>query len=746
MRDAENTLLRAQTAHGAGNTTLAERLYRQIIGEHPGHPIANSNLCAILINRNREIEAEGILASVINTHPTYCDAIANMAACQGRLANWQQCLSWSNRAIQICPGNPMSYLWAARATGASSSREKSIKILEGAVNSSEIQEKDTLVTELVLTYLQEGRRSEALRAIKRHYNSLSRKDRLLREIFDLAEQSGRTRHFFRVVRAASRSPGEKTEISFWLAKYLLSRDNGMHEKEAINILLETARLNPRHSEAWQELGIILRKQNNIPKAVACLHRSIKENCNNLAAHIELINTHLEQAEVREAIRQSARMRRQFPDRVEALTAHCHALVSGDKWDAALRLLSTFRQSNPSKADRSIMNCEGVAYTRAGQYTKAAKVFKDAIRLFGHDAAIWNNRGMAYGLADRPRPEIQCYRRAIAIQPEDPGSHVNLAMARLAQGDYVRGLKEYEWRLNDKNGALNGKVNGSLVERGDTPAHLLVVTEQGLGDTLQFVRYLYDLRPLLPHATLTLACPEKLCGLLRSSLSCVDNIIACETSLSGLTEVLYLPLMSLPHFCGVHPHKSCAPTPYLQVDNARIREARKVLCGGDIAKKMIIGLNWKGNPLTERTNLKGRSMTLNDLRELADMLPEASFISLQKGFGSEELDTCSFSDRFLPNQSVVSADWCFVNTSAYILACDFIVTTDTSIAHLSGALGQETHLLLAKKPEWRWCPNDDNSRWYPSMSLYRQVVSGDWRHAVRRVAAQIQQKWSGRHVA
>jgi ADP-heptose:LPS heptosyltransferase len=205
-------------------------------------------------------------------------------------------------------------------------------------------------------------------------------------------------------------------------------------------------------------------------------------------------------------------------------------------------------------------------------------------------------------------------------------------------------------------------------------------------------------------------------------------------------------MSVPHFCGIHPHESSSPATYLKVDKRRIDEALTIIRERINNEQIVIGLNWKGNPLTERSNLKGRSMPLEALTVLADLLPNAVFVSLQKGAGSEELEGCSFRSRFTHNQPTVSADWCFIKTSAYILACDFIITTDTSIAHLSGALGKSTHLLLAHKPEWRWCGSGSKSRWYPSVALYKQVVSGDWRQPVREAAAKIQHSLSAKQVA
>lgn len=735
MKNLEFTLAKAQEYHRSGNIIKSESLYRKILQFEPGNPIAQNNLAVILINTDRAEEAEKILLNTFQKNSRYADSIANMAACQGHLQRWEPCIAWCKRAIGIHQSNPMPHLWHARATAKVFNRDKGIEILSEAIRAHHIQEKDVLIIELILSHLRAEKFSRALRETRRHYFKCTDRAKLLKEVYDTSKQAGKSRHFFRCARYVFRQTQKHPEINFWLAKDYLLRENTL-EEEAIEILLSTVRMQPRHSDAWLELGVILKQQKNLQKATACLQRATKENPQNLPAWIELVNSHLEQGEQTVAIKESAKLRSLFPLQSEAVAVHCHALIGGDKWITALRILESFRMTYPGQVDRSILNCEGSAYTRAGNYPKAIKVFREAVRNFGNDAAVWNNRGMAYGLSNRPRPEIYCYRKAIRILPDDPGSHVNLAMARLAQGDYRQGLEEYEWRLKDKNGALNAIPTGWILEAGEKPEHLVVISEQGLGDTIQFSRYLYDLRALLPNTEITLACPEKLQKPIKTSIECIDRVVSCE----GLTlkddATPYLPLMSLPHFCSIHPHESRAPSIYLKSNDQLIENAKALLKEGTKEESPIIGLNWRGNPKTERTNLKGRSMTLESLSILADILPNATFVSLQKGAGSEELAKCTFGKRFIKNQDIVSADWCFMNTSAYILACDQIVTTDTSIAHLAGALGQSTHLLLSAKPEWRWCMSGNTSKWYQLMTITRQKQSGDWQYPVRMAAEKI----------
>jgi ADP-heptose:LPS heptosyltransferase len=156
----------------------------------------------------------------------------------------------------------------------------------------------------------------------------------------------------------------------------------------------------------------------------------------------------------------------------------------------------------------------------------------------------------------------------------------------------------------------------------------------------------------------------------------------------------------------------------------------------IEQRPIIGINWQGNPNTEKEELRGRSLPLETFAPIANF-QNFSLLSLQKGFGSEQLPTCSFRDRFVTCQDQVNEAWDFLETTAIIANCDLVITSDTSVAHLAGGMGKTIWLLLQRVPDWRWGMESDTTFWYPTMRLFRQKELGNWAEVVERVAAELQ---------
>ena len=155
---------------------------------------------------------------------------------------------------------------------------------------------------------------------------------------------------------------------------------------------------------------------------------------------------------------------------------------------------------------------------------------------------------------------------------------------------------------------------------------------------------------------------------------------------------------------------------------------------------IIGINWQGNPSHEKGSSVGRSLPLETFAPIAQ-LTNVKFLSLQKGFVIEKLETCSFKDRFVRCQNQINKTWDFLETAAIIANCDLVITSDTSVAHLAGGMGKNTWMLLKRIPEWRWGLRGDTTFWYPTMRLFRKRERGNWNELMEEVTEALQKHFA-----
>jgi len=257
-----------------------------------------------------------------------------------------------------------------------------------------------------------------------------------------------------------------------------------------------------------------------------------------------------------------------------------------------------------------------------------------------------------------------------------------------------------------------------------------VSEQGLGDTLQFMRYALALQN--QGISILLCAPAKLHDLIQ--VSGFEQSLLTPKQANQVSEGSWIPLLSVPRYLEVSPENPLITEPYIKTTTELTSKWQKILA---TEQQPIIGINWQGNPDQETTNSIGRSLPLRTFSLVAKRT-KVSLLSLQKGFGSEQLDTCSFKDRFVSCQDQINDTWDFLETAAIIANCDLVITSDTSVAHLAGGMGKTTWLLLKKVPDWRWGLDGDTTFWYPSMRLFRQRERGNWNEVMERVAEALQE--------
>jgi tetratricopeptide (TPR) repeat protein len=400
-----------------------------------------------------------------------------------------------------------------------------------------------------------------------------------------------------------------------------------------------------------------------------------------------------------------------------------AYTAWGKPDRAVPLLQQALAREPEQAE--LHYNLGNAHLAQDDLTNAAAAYETALGLDpAHEGA-----GLNLGVAFKELGELELatvrLRRTVEIAPDNADAHWNLALALLAQGRFEEGWAEYEWRR---------RIPGFATRDFDAPAWdgsplegrtLLIHAEQGLGDTIQFARYLSGLSSL--GGRILFLCPDRLAPLIASAFVGPEiEVVAAPPRRFDL----HAPLMSLPHLLG-RPDPTAAEGPYLSAMPERVARWRPMLDAG-----FRVGLCWQGNRIY-RADAR-RSIPLRHFAPLA-ALNGVNLVSLQVGDGQEQIAEQPWGPQLITFPEEFDRDGAFLDSAAAIAALDLVVTSDTAVAHLSGAMGAETWLLLPHVPDWRWGTAGETTPWYPTMRLYRQDRPGDWDGVFRRVAAALNER-------
>ncbi|MGA3066514.1 MAG: tetratricopeptide repeat-containing glycosyltransferase family protein [Tepidisphaeraceae bacterium] len=337
----------------------------------------------------------------------------------------------------------------------------------------------------------------------------------------------------------------------------------------------------------------------------------------------------------------------------------------------------------------------------------------------------NGLGRIYLMLGDLDRALDHFNRLLHIQPDHASAHFSRACVWLKQGRYKEGWLEYEWRwpagLVAKPPIPRPRWDGSpLAGRS-----ILIHTEQGMGDVLQFIRLL----PLVKSQAgqLVFACQKAMQELLRPT-PCVDHWFPIDEP-SGINFDVYAPLVSLPGLLGIDEKTIPHSIPYVFPDPQRVERWRRPI---QELPGFKIGLAWQGSPTFEGDRI--RSIPLKQFAPLSQV-PSTTLISLQKGVGVEQIEPNRPS---LPLHVLGDLDQqsAFVDRAAIMTHLDLIITSDTSVAHLAGALGRPVWVLLSTGCDWRWLTARSDSPWYPTMRLYRQKTLGDWPTVFAEVAADL----------
>lgn len=361
--------------------------------------------------------------------------------------------------------------------------------------------------------------------------------------------------------------------------------------------------------------------------------------------------------------------------------------------------------------------------------EAITCFDQALKLKPDYVNAYKNKGTAYVWEGCLTEAMACYDRAMELAPNDAETHKNRGVILLLLGQFAEGWPEYAWRWKTDDLARPQYAqplwDGAPLD-GKT---ILLTPEQGLGDTVHFVRYAAVLKDKYNCRTIML-CPKPLLRLLASCPG-IDVLAPQDQPLPDFD--CHVPLVDIPGLLHDTLDTFPRPIPYLTADSELVRRWQTTLQSYGGCK---IGLAWQGSPQYQADRM--RSIPLAEFAPLGK-LRGLHLFSLQKGFGSEQIDRLAGAfDVVSLGDQLDEASGPFMDTAAVLRNLDLVITADTSIAHLAGALGVPTWLALAKVPHWPWLLEREDSPWYPTIRLFRQSAPGDWAGVVRQMVDELLQ--------
>jgi Flp pilus assembly protein TadD len=535
---------------------------------------------------------------------------------------------------------------------------------------------------LGITLLRLGKVDEAIQALTTAMDVAPRSPEVVVNLGNLYKEVGNLKKAVRYYRKALALSPDHINAHVNLALCLV--DDGApdlaraHAQEAVTI-------NGSDVSAWDALASIEERAGNYEKAIAIL-----EKCEEILPDHPDVLLHLgcacslakryDLAEVK--LRRALQLR---PGFVEAMATLSHVYFESGNLDAAEDCLIEALHLRPEMRELYI----NLANVRLGQCR--------------------NEEG------------IECFKRALSMKPDSASTHFVLGMAYLVTGDFANGWKEYVWRWKTEKYSPKLTFLAAPEWQGEPLAGktLFVHAEQGIGDTLQFVRYLSMLQEQGCKIVLEV---QPLLKRLISRLKGIDALIECGEPLPSMD--FHVPLLNIPGIIGTDICNIPRDVPYLSVDVGARDVWQKRL--DTLPPGLNVGIVWAGSPTHD--NDRNRSMRLSQFAPFAK-LDGINWISLQKGGAGAQVNSAS--------QQLVTIDWTtdihdFEDSAALIECLDLVISVDTSAVHLAGALNKPVWAMIPFAPDWRWLLDRTDSPWYPSLRLFRQKHRGNWDTVIAEV--------------
>jgi Flp pilus assembly protein TadD len=473
------------------------------------------------------------------------------------------------------------------------------------------------------------------------------------------------------------------------------------------------------AERYAQRGLAHLNQGQSADAVLALRRAIELDPKNAILHNNLgaaLDKEGKKDEALASFQAAVRLKPDYADALHNLGNHLRRMgrlpEAEEEYRKALKL-------TPDSAD--LCNHLGIALLGQAKHGEAEASFRRSLRLKPDHAEAHNNLGVLFEQLGKVEESIASYQESLRLKPDSFDTHRNLALGYLMRGDYARGFEEYEWRWKAPTNLPRPFTQPRWDGRHLHGQAILLYSEQGLGDTIQFVRYARLVQER--GGFVLLECPSVLERLFQRCPG-IDYIIPQGASLPDFA--FHIPLMSLPGVFRTTMQSIPAGIPYLSADPSDTDRWTSELAS---IQKVRIGIAWQGSQ--KYGGDSHRSIPLAAFEPLA-RLPDVQLFSLQKGYGSEQLQKVA-DWKVIDLGSRVND---FADTAAVMQHLDLVVCVDTAVAHLAGSLGVPVWLAVSMAADWRWLRHPETTPWYPTLRLFRQTRWGHWKDVFERIASNV----------
>jgi tetratricopeptide (TPR) repeat protein len=543
--------------------------------------------------------------------------------------------------------------------------------------------------------------------------------RALREAVTL-QQQGRLREAEKIYTRVLKAAPEQFDALNLLGTIKAQRGQA---GEAYRLISAALKVNPRAADAWVNLGIVLHTLKRDQEALESFDKALALKPGDAGALYERGNTLLALGRAQDALAAFDQALALFPSHPQARLNRGLALAGLGRHDEAIADFEAASATPP--VNPAAHYNRGLSLFNLGRYAEAVTAYDRALSLAPDHVKALNNRGFALQALNRHNEALASYSKALELRKDFADAHFNQAISLLTIGDFRRGFEKYEWRWRRTGMPAQRRSYGRALWLGEYPLRgrtILLHAEQGLGDTIQFARYI----TLLARGGARVALEVQ--PQLKALLGQIEGVAAVVGRGEPLPAFdVHCPLGSLPLAFKTEPATIPSMGSYLAADDTHLGKWRPRL---EALGRPRAAVAWSGNP--EHMNDRNRSIPLSRLAPLWSA-GTARFFAVQRELRSGDAELLAQEPRVTQIGTEVDD---FADTAAVFALVDLVITVDTSVAHLAGAMGRPVWILLPFSPDWRWTLSGESSRWYPSARLFRQPSLGDWDSVIERLRGEL----------